>query len=700
MTTSTRPRAQALLSALVLASGLLAVQPAALAADPAYTDPSVIKSDPITLETGHIDAFNPVATGDGQIQLALKEDVTGSGVLHTPESVTLKVKESAHTAIPDGYPGAPGGYLLPLTQNPDLIWPGWDTMHAGAAVGVTDLNAGRADITISDVQGPGDVYIFSQSGFGALKSLLTDGGYQLPGTIHQDGLAHVHTNWVFTEPGRYSLTVSSTVWNAEEPARTATSQTATYTFEVGTFAKVAVTGAPEGHAHSGSPIEFTAAGENLPEGAAYRWEVKRADQSDFEAVEGQSGSSYTLTAEQALNAAQVRVSVLSGNEAVATSEPVTLEVDDHGAAPLQKAAVSGLADHYHPGDDVSLSASVSPASVVDTWAWYVTNPGESEVQVEGADSSSVTLEAGTAVKDGATVRAALVKDDGTVYVASDPVTVAVEDHEEPAATVAIQGAPDGAVQAGETVTLSAAGENLPEGAAYRWEVKRAGQSDFEAVEGQSGASYALIAGQGLDGAQVRVSVLSGDELVATSEPVTLEVEGAEPDEPEAPAESELTDATRGGVTAPATAEQGSTITLDVGAAYAGQAVTVWLHSDPVLLAESTTVNAAGAVSVTIPADTEVAGHKISVQDADGGALIGWAPLEVTAADEEPSPDPSDAPSSTPSGSDTKDGAKQDQKKDGLADTGAGTEAALAAAALLALSGAATALAARSRRRRG
>jgi surface-anchored protein len=608
MTTSTRPRAQALLGALVLASGLLAAQPAALAADPAYTDPSAISSEPITLETGHIDAFNPVATGDGRIQLALKEDVTGSGVLHTPESVTLKVKESARTAIPDGYPGAPGGYLLPLTQNPDLIWPGWDTMHAGAAVGVADLNTGRADITISDVQGPGDVYIFSQSGFGALKSLLTNGGYQLPGTIHQDGLAHVHTNWVFTEPGRYSLTVGSTVWNAEEPARTATSQTATYTFEVGTFAKVAVTGMPSGHAHSGTPIELTASGENLPEGATYQWEAKRADQADFEQVA--TGAEYSFVAEQALNGVQVRVSVLSEGEAVATSEPVALEVDDHGAAPLQKAAVSGLADHYHPGDEIALTASVEPASVIDTWAWYVTNPGEAETKVEGATGASVSLRAagggaeGVVVQDGATVRAALVKDDGVEYVASDPVAVTVESHE--------------------------------------------------------------------------------------------------PDEPEAPAESELTDASRGGVTAPATAEQGSTITLNVGAGYAGRAVNVWLHSDPVLLAEGATVDSAGAVSVAIPADAEVAAHKISVQDADEGGLIGWAPLEVTAAAGEPAPDPSgepsSTPSSTPSGSATQNSTKQDQKKGGLADTGAGTEAALAVSALLALSGAATALAARSRRR--
>lgn len=534
MTTSTRLRAPAVLGALVLSAGLLAVQTPAHAAD--FVDPSVIGSDPIALETGHIDAFNPVAVGDGQLQLALKEDATGSGVLHTPESVTLVVKESALTSIPSGYPGAPEGYLLPLTQNPDLIWPGWDTMPAGAAVGVTDLSVGRADIAISDVQGPGDVYVFSQSGFGALTSLLTHGGYQLPGTIHQDGLAHVHTNWVFTEPGTYTLRAQATVWNGTDPSRTAASQVATYTFVVGDVPAptptVAITGAPTHHLHSGTPLTLGVQSADLPDGATYRWEVQRADQSGFHAVDGQTGGRLSLTAEQALDGAQVRVvAVGPDGQDVATSDAVALEVDDHGAAPLQQVSVSDPAGHYHPGDPIALTASVAPASVVDRWAWYLTNPGEAETRVDGADSADLTLTAldeggsGLGARDGATIRAALLLDDGREYVSSAPVALAVESHHEPEPTpaVAISGAPTGPIDEGASVVLTAVGDHLPEGATFQWQVRAAGAGVFTAVEGQTADTWRLTADKGLDGAQIRVVVLSGGEVAATSDPVTLAV---------------------------------------------------------------------------------------------------------------------------------------------------------------------------------
>ena len=89
--------------------------------------PSPDADDSTVLDHGHADIFRVGSAPDGGIDLKLKEDVTGDGALHAPENVLLKIKDSALTDIPATLPGAPQGYVLPLTQNQDLLWPGWET---------------------------------------------------------------------------------------------------------------------------------------------------------------------------------------------------------------------------------------------------------------------------------------------------------------------------------------------------------------------------------------------------------------------------------------------------------------------------------------------------------------------------------------------------------------------------------------------
>ena len=106
-------RLATLLLAVVLALGL------SLSVLPARGAPSVT-----ALDQGHVDAFYVTSDGEGGIDLRLREDVTGSGVVHEPEDVVLRVKQEALIDIPEGFPGSPRAYYLPLTQNPDLLWPG------------------------------------------------------------------------------------------------------------------------------------------------------------------------------------------------------------------------------------------------------------------------------------------------------------------------------------------------------------------------------------------------------------------------------------------------------------------------------------------------------------------------------------------------------------------------------------------------
>ncbi|MDR5700865.1 choice-of-anchor M domain-containing protein [Agromyces aerolatus] len=180
----------------------------------------------LVLDRGHIDLFF-VSAADGKAVLQLVEDVTGLRVVHEAETVLLRVAEHAYrTDIPPGTPGAPAGYVLPLTQAPDLIWPGWDTNRTAAG--------GHSDVTIhvTAVDGPGRVHLYSQGSFGDIRPLLQGGATSLPGSIREPAPAHTHAQWVFSEPGIYQLTAHATATHPQTGA-TLTTAAHTYVFQVG-----------------------------------------------------------------------------------------------------------------------------------------------------------------------------------------------------------------------------------------------------------------------------------------------------------------------------------------------------------------------------------------------------------------------------------------------------------------------------------
>ncbi|WP_198415062.1 MULTISPECIES: lamin tail domain-containing protein [unclassified Cryobacterium] len=115
--------------------------------------------------------------------------------------------------------------------------------------------------------------------------------------------------------------------------------------------------------------------------------------------------------------------------------------------------------------------------------------------------------------------------------------------------------------------------------------------------------------------------------VPTTGPTPVPTTG--PAAPAPVATAALVESARGPVSVPATAKPGDTITVTVGRAFAGDAVRVWLHSTPTLLA-STTVTAAGTVQVAIPNGTAPGAHRVVVV-AEDGTLIGWDDILVSAA---------------------------------------------------------------------
>lgn len=174
------------------------------------------------LDSGHVDAFYVTAPG-GELTLSLKEDVTGSGVVHSGSDVTLRVAEQAWNEATEGIDGiGQPTYYLPQTQDSSLLWPGWDTQPAQSA-GYTDI-----DFEFVEVTGPGDIFVFETAGFGDIKPVTNAGEMDLVSgdVINQAYPAHRHVNWAFTDPGIYTMTVQA-VSNGDA------SNQVTYTWDVG-----------------------------------------------------------------------------------------------------------------------------------------------------------------------------------------------------------------------------------------------------------------------------------------------------------------------------------------------------------------------------------------------------------------------------------------------------------------------------------
>ncbi|RRD45202.1 choice-of-anchor M domain-containing protein [Tessaracoccus sp. OH4464_COT-324] len=224
------------------AAGLVAALAAAFV-------PTAAANDPVVFDHGHVDMFN-VHVANGALALNLKEDITGSHVLREPEEVELHVKSLARVKIPEGFPGAPEAHLLPNPQDPQLLWPGWDTLATQGE------GYGPIDIVFDSVSGPGEIHVFGVNPFAAdPKSLLSDGGTRIVdgSVIRQEFPGHTHANWVFTAEGVYQLKAKA---QGSKSGEQQVSELRTYTFTVGDSYR--------GRGHNKQPDE----GEPTPPGGS------------------------------------------------------------------------------------------------------------------------------------------------------------------------------------------------------------------------------------------------------------------------------------------------------------------------------------------------------------------------------------------------------------------------------------------------
>ena len=160
------------------------------------------------ISVGHVDLGPRLI--DGQWRAGLRHDAETGAVWRDPNQTVLRVGDAAIMTAPDSadYPfladvaGKPV-YVVPQTQNPGVVWLGWNTQDPA----VTATIDRGLTMRVGPVSGPGRAWLFLQSGTFGKPLLLADSG-AAPGDVWIDSGTHVHANWAFSAPGTYTATVT------------------------------------------------------------------------------------------------------------------------------------------------------------------------------------------------------------------------------------------------------------------------------------------------------------------------------------------------------------------------------------------------------------------------------------------------------------------------------------------------------------
>jgi len=188
------------------------------------------RAQPVVLERGHVDLVEVTVDGTA-LRVSVKDDTQLTGaVFRSPSDVQLRVPDSAQIKVPAGpfdFLGPQGStvHLLPQVQDPDLIWPGWNTERISAG----QLDGDMIRMRLGRVDGPGPIALFTTDQFGSPSILFdSDGGGANQITVPIR--THAHANWSFGAPGVYRVTIEVA---ARVAGASPASTTATYVFLVG-----------------------------------------------------------------------------------------------------------------------------------------------------------------------------------------------------------------------------------------------------------------------------------------------------------------------------------------------------------------------------------------------------------------------------------------------------------------------------------
>ncbi len=165
-------------------------------------------SGQVVIADGHVD-FGPTV-GLGAPLLLIHDDSVDTPLWRKPADVVLRVTDAAKMPVPQevGYEfiGVPAGtevWVLPQTQQPGTVWPGWNTQEPALIAALQ----GGTQMRIKDVRGPGEVSVYLQSGNFSAPDLLWSTSSQQLDPVWVENNSHVHANWIFTAPGAYGIDI-------------------------------------------------------------------------------------------------------------------------------------------------------------------------------------------------------------------------------------------------------------------------------------------------------------------------------------------------------------------------------------------------------------------------------------------------------------------------------------------------------------
>ncbi|WP_129843512.1 choice-of-anchor M domain-containing protein [Streptomyces sp. RFCAC02] len=158
------------------------------------------------LSTGHVD-IGPRFT-DGTWRIEAHDDSRTPPVWRPVADTVTQVADAAVQQAPDdpafGFLDAEPGsdvYVIPQTQDPDVVWLGWNTQDPE----VMERVDRGVTLTMHGAEGPGHVSVFLQNGDLGAPDVLWDGDEDGAQDLWVDVNTHTHANWVFTEPGVYTI---------------------------------------------------------------------------------------------------------------------------------------------------------------------------------------------------------------------------------------------------------------------------------------------------------------------------------------------------------------------------------------------------------------------------------------------------------------------------------------------------------------
>ncbi|WP_432970334.1 choice-of-anchor M domain-containing protein [Dactylosporangium sp. CA-233914] len=163
------------------------------------------------LQIGHVDMGPRFDNGHWRFLIhddARKADPGAASVWRYPDETVLQVADAARLPVPAdpsytfiGAEPATPVWVVPQTQNPGVVWVGWNTQDPQV---MQRIDRG-VTMSLTGVQGPGIVTVYLNSGDFGKPQILWDSRKTEPQPVWVDANTHTHANWVFTKPGVYLL---------------------------------------------------------------------------------------------------------------------------------------------------------------------------------------------------------------------------------------------------------------------------------------------------------------------------------------------------------------------------------------------------------------------------------------------------------------------------------------------------------------